>query len=117
MKRDEARARCDLVAILQLAYSGELAAGLAYRGHWKSLRESQDRQRIQQIEGEEWHHRELVGGMLKALGSSPRRLKEVRAWLIGRFLGCLCHVSGWLAPMYGAGKLESRNVREYEAAA
>ena len=29
----------------------------------------------------------------------------------------LCHVSGWLAPMYGAGKLESRNVREYETAA
>ncbi|MCZ6598440.1 MAG: hypothetical protein O7B99_12430, partial [Planctomycetota bacterium] len=23
----------------------------------------------------------------------------------------------WLAPMYGAGKLESRNIREYEAAA
>jgi hypothetical protein len=32
-------------------------------------------------------------------------------------LGLLCHVSGWLAPMYGAGRLESRNVREYEAAA
>jgi hypothetical protein len=24
---------------------------------------------------------------------------------------------GWLTPMYGAGKLESRNVREYETAA
>jgi hypothetical protein len=26
-------------------------------------------------------------------------------------------VTGWLIPMYGAGRLESRNVREYEAAA
>jgi hypothetical protein len=24
---------------------------------------------------------------------------------------------GWLAPMYGAGRLESRNVKEYETAA
>ena len=32
-------------------------------------------------------------------------------------LSFLCHVSGWLAPMYGAGRLESGNVREYETAA
>ena len=107
----------DLVAILRLAYSGELAAALAYRGHWKSVSDAEDRRRIRQIEEEEWHHRGLVGNMLRDLGESPGRLREVRAWLIGRTLGLLCHVSGWLAPMYGAGKLESRNVREYEAAA
>jgi hypothetical protein len=107
----------DLVAILRLAYSGELAAALAYRGHRKSVSDAEDRRRIRQIEEEEWHHRGLVGAMLLALGESPGKLREVRAWLIGRTLGLLCHVSGWLAPMYGAGKLESRNVREYEAAA
>ena len=107
----------DLVAILRLAYSGELAAALAYRGHWKSVSDAEDRRRIRQIEEEEWHHRGLVGNMLRDLGESPGKLREVRAWLIGRTLGLLCHVSGWLAPMYGAGKLESRNVREYEAAA
>jgi hypothetical protein len=26
-------------------------------------------------------------------------------------------VAGWLAPMYGAGKLERRNIEEYETAA
>jgi hypothetical protein len=107
----------DLVAILQLAYSGELAAALAYRGHWNSVSDAEDRMRIRQIEEEEWRHRDLVGAMLRDLGESPGRLREVRAWLIGRTLGILCHISGWLAPMYGAGKLESRNVREYEAAA
>jgi Ubiquinone biosynthesis protein COQ7 len=107
----------DLVAILRLAYSGELAAALAYRGHWKSVSDAEDRQRIRQIEEEEWRHRDLVGAMLQDLGESPGRLREVRAWLIGRTLGLLCHISGWLAPMYGAGKLESRNVKEYEAAA
>jgi hypothetical protein len=47
----------------------------------------------------------------------PRRGRELRAAVIGRVLGFLCHCTGWLLPMYGAGKLESRNVREYEAAA
>jgi hypothetical protein len=94
-----------------------IAAALAYRGHWKSVSDAEDRQRIRRIEEEEWRHRGLVGAMLRDLGESPGRLREVRAWLIGRTLGLLCHVSGWLAPMYGAGRLESRNVREYEAAA
>ena len=117
MARDAARATRDLIAVLRLAYSGELAAGFAYRGHWKSVADADERERIRQIEMEEWHHREQVGDMLRALGQAPRRLREARAWLIGRTLGVLCHLSGWLLPMYGAGKLESRNVREYESAA
>ena len=55
--------------------------------------------------------------MLHTLGLRPSRLRELRAASIGRVLGVLCHIAGWLAPMYGAGKLESRNIREYEAAA
>jgi hypothetical protein len=55
--------------------------------------------------------------MLAGLGAGPRKPREIRAEIIGRTLGFLCHITGWLAPMYGAGKLESRNVREYETAA
>lgn len=106
-----------LVALLQLAYSGELAAAYAYRGHWHSVSDADERTRIKEIENEEWHHRQLVGEMLRALNSRPSALREVRAAIIGRVLSLLCHVSGWLAPMYGAGKLESRNIREYETAA
>ena len=106
-----------LTAILRLAYSGELAAALAYRGHWKSVSDPDDRARIHRIEDEEWHHRELVGGMLARIGMSPSPARERRAWAIGRTLGLLCHVAGWLAPMYGAGKLERRNIKEYETAA
>ena len=109
--------RAQLIAILQLAYSGELAAGYAYRGHWNSVSNSEEKARIKLIEDEEWHHRKLVGEMLESLGAGPRRIREVRAWIIGRSLGLLCHVSGWFAPMYGAGKLESRNIVEYETAA
>lgn len=107
----------DLIAILQLAYSGELAAAYAYRGHWHSLAVANERARVEQIENEEWHHRRLVGEMLRSLNSQPSAFREFRAAIIGRVLSVLCHLSGWLVPMYGAGKLESRNIREYETAA
>ena len=105
-----------LTAILRLAYSGELAAALAYRGHWKSVRDPDERARIRQIEEEEWHHRDLVGGMLARIGMESTA-RERRAGAVGRALGLLCHVAGWLAPMYGAGRLERRNIVEYEIAA
>lgn len=109
--------RDKLIQILQLAYSGELAAAYAYRGHWHSLRNAGDRARVKAIEEEEWHHRRLVGEMLQDLGAGPRKIRELRATVVGRTLGLLCHVSGWFMPMYGAGKLESRNIVEYEIAA
>jgi rubrerythrin len=106
-----------LIHILQLAYSGELAAAHAYRGHWHSVRDNSERERIHQIEEEEWHHRNLVGGILIKLNAQPDPKRERRAILIGRSLQFLCHVTGWLLPMYMAGRLESRNIREYETAA
>jgi|RhiMetdeSRZDD1v2_1073273.scaffolds.fasta_scaffold1235417_2 ubiquinone biosynthesis protein COQ7 len=104
-------------AILQLAYSGELAAALAYRGHWKSVRDPSERARIRQIEDEEWHHRDQIGSMLERMGMHISPARDRRARAVGRTLGLLCHVAGWLAPMYGAGRLERRNIVEYETAA
>jgi len=106
-----------LIHILQLAYSGERAAGYAYRGHWRCVSDAAERARIRTIEEEEWHHRNLVGGMLRSMGARHSTTREVRAAIIGRVLQALCYVSGWLAPMYGAGKLERRNIVEYETAA
>lgn len=106
-----------LIEILRLAYSGELAAAYAYRGHWHSVKDEATRARIREIEEEEWHHRRSVGRMLERLGSGPSRIRERRAIIIGRTLGMICHLAGWLLPMYGAGKLESRNIGEYERAA
>jgi len=111
------RSRERLVAILQLAYSGELAAAHAYRGHAASVADASERERIRVIEEEEWHHRRLVGEMLAKLGRGPRRSRELRAAVVGRTLSLGCRVSGWFLPMYAAGKLESRNIREYENAA
>lgn len=109
--------RQKLIALLKLAYSGELAAAYAYRGHWKSVRDASEKSSIREIEDDEWRHRKLVGEMLASLGAAPDKRRERRARIIGRLLGWLCHITGWLAPMYGAGKLESRNIQEYETAA
>jgi hypothetical protein len=106
-----------LVRILRHAYSGEMAAAYAYRGHWRSCRSAEERQRIREIEDEEWHHRRLVGGMLADLASGPSVVRELRATLVGRGLGLLCHLSPWFVPMYGAGRLERGNVGEYQTAA
>lgn len=105
-----------LIEILQNAYSGEQAAAYAYRGHWKSLRNADERREIQRIEREEWVHRREVGVMLAELGHAPVRSKEIRTWIIGRFLGLACRCIGWFLPMYFAGRLESGNAAEYDDA-
>jgi rubrerythrin len=111
-------ARKNLIHILQNAYSGELAAGFAYRGHWKSLKKSaSERAQIKKIENEEWVHRENVRKWLERLDVKPKKLREIIFWTIGRTLGLTCFISGWFFPMYFAGRLESGNVKEYEDAA
>lgn len=111
------RAADRLARLLQLAYSGERSAALVYRWHARSVRRPEERERIVAIEGEEWRHREGVGRMLARMGRAPSAFKEWRAPWIGRVLGPLCMVTGWLAPMWGAGFLERRNIVEYEVAA
>ena len=106
-----------LIRQLQGAYSGELAAGYAYRGHWHSMRDAAIRERLQTIEAEEWHHREIVGGLLEQLGAKPNRMREVIFFLIGKVIGAYCHIGGRFGPMYGAGRLERWNIVEYEDAA
>lgn len=103
--------------ILQNAHAGELAAAYAYRGHWKSVRNGDERSAIKKIENEEWEHRECVYKWLEALDSQPRKARERVFGTIGRILGALCYVSGWFFPMYFAGRLESQNTQEYKDAA
>lgn len=110
-------ARRRLVRLLQGAYSGELAAALAYNGHWRSVRDPEERSRIQEIEAEELLHRAEVGRMLDELGAGPSPLRELFFAGLGRVIWLACFVTGWLAPMWGAGRLERGNVYEYVTAA
>ncbi|MFN2385988.1 MAG: ferritin-like domain-containing protein [Thermoanaerobaculia bacterium] len=72
--------RRKLVRLLQLAFSGELAAALAYQGHARSVKSPQERAMITKIEKDECEHRQTVGRLLADLGARPRKLREVRAF-------------------------------------
>lgn len=115
MTREEAKAA--LIAVLRNAYSGELAASLAYGGHAASVSDPKEREEILVILRQELEHRELVGAMLAELGAGPSPAKEKVFFLIGSAISLLCRVGGWFIPMYGAGRLESGNIVEYEVAA
>jgi demethoxyubiquinone hydroxylase (CLK1/Coq7/Cat5 family) len=109
--------RTCLISILKRAYSGEMAAAYAYRGHWKSLSNPDEINGIKRIEDEEWIHRATVGRMLRGFGSAPAQITEARCWIVGRAIALACHLCGWFLPMFFAGKLESENTKEYETAA
>jgi demethoxyubiquinone hydroxylase (CLK1/Coq7/Cat5 family) len=110
-------AKVNLIRILQNAHAGELAAAYAYRGHWKSLRESPEKIEIKKIEEEEWEHRRCLDHWLAHFEAKPRAAREKVFWTVGRSLGATCFLSGWFMPMYFAGRLESQNVQEYVEAA
>jgi hypothetical protein len=105
-----------LIQLLQRAHAGERAAALAYRGHWKSLADPIERLQVLRIEREEWQHRDQLTRLLSSLGSTCSGPRESVARAVGNLFGALCHVSGWLLPMYAAAYLETCNVREYEEA-
>jgi len=102
-----------------MAHSGEKAAANAYYGHYKSLfiKSATERNEIKKIYEDELHHRSRLREILLELGAKPKRRFEIMFFLIGFTIGFLCLFGGWFIPMYGAGKLESTNIAEYEVAA
>jgi hypothetical protein len=110
-------ARGQLVFLLQLAYSGELAATRAYLGHRHALRDREERAQLTKIIRDELRHRRCLLDLLRELGAEPLPVRERKMELVGRFIAVFCQVGGWFLPMYGAGRLESQNIREYEVAA
>ncbi|MFN0063229.1 MAG: ferritin-like domain-containing protein [Myxococcaceae bacterium] len=106
-----------LTLLLQLAYSGELAATRAYLGHRHSVRRAAERREIGTIVRDEIEHRHCILGMLEALGSGPNPARERKMARVGRSISTFCQVGGWFFPMYGAARLEAQNIREYALAA
>src|SRR5213594_3105558 len=111
------RARIQLARLLQLAYSGELAAARAYLGHRHSLTDRVERAELWAIICDEVRHRTCLLDMLSELGTVPDPARERKMERVGRAISRFCQVGGWFFPMYGAGRLESQNIREYELAA
>ena len=105
-----------LIELLQKAHSGELAAALAYNGHWKSLNDIDEIQIVKKIENDEWLHRARIKEMLSELNAEPLYWREKAFWLIGRSIGIICHFCGRFCAAFFAGILESKNVDEYKHA-
>jgi hypothetical protein len=102
-----------LVRLLQLAYSAERAAAFAYQGHAGSVSTPDVVASLEQIEAEEWHHRDCVLTIMNDLYVSPSRWFELSYFVIGKFISASCYIIGRFMPMYFAGRLESGNVNEY----
>src|SRR4029453_8250711 len=84
------RPRQRFMCLLQLAYSGELGAALAYAGHAASVRDPEERRRISTIGAEELDHRARVGRLLGALASRPDPLLELRNRCVGLSIAAFC---------------------------
>ena len=111
------QARRAFVRQLQLAYSGELGAAIAYRGHAASVTAVDERHRIAEIRVEELDHRACIGRLLSALHARPDPALELRNRCVGSTIALFCNLGGWFLPMYGAGWIERRNIAECERAA
>jgi hypothetical protein len=74
----------ELIDLLQRAYSAEKAAAFAYQGHAGSLRNKQEKDRIHEIENDEWIHRKEVLDIMKLYDIPVSRWYEFKFYLIGK---------------------------------
>ena len=106
-------AKTELVDLLRKAYSAEKAAAFAYQGHSGSLKNSEQKKAVKQIELDEWIHRSQVLQIMQTYDIPISKLYEFRFYVIGKIISYSCYVIGRFMPFYFAGRLESGNVCEY----
>lgn len=102
-----------LIDLLQKAYSAEKAAAFAYQGHAGSVKSSEEKAEIKQIETDEWNHRREVLHIMNTYNIPISKYYELRFHIIGKIISASCYVIGWFMPFFFAGRLESGNVCEY----
>lgn len=102
-----------LVAALQRAHSGELAAYHAYEGHWRSLKSQDEARHIRAMQRDELRHISQIRKFLFTLGAKPNKFRDGIFWIVGKTASVLCYVSGYNAPMYGAELIERFGASEY----
>jgi hypothetical protein len=117
LEAPSAFARAQLCFLLQLAYSGERGAARAYVGHAASLRDPRERTEVRRILRDEVRHRLVLRRMMAELGCTPDPRRERKLDRVGKAISLFCSVGGYFFPMYGAARLESQNIGEYEHAA
>ncbi len=102
-----------LINLLQKAYSAEKAAAFAYQGHAASVKDENEKKEINQIENDEWFHRQEVLLIMNDFDVPISKIYEIKFHIIGKIIGYSCFIIGRFMPFYFAGNLESSNVCEY----
>ncbi|NJO87865.1 MAG: hypothetical protein HC831_02080 [Chloroflexia bacterium] len=102
-----------LIKLLQKAYSAEKAAAFAYQGHAASVKETEAKLTIKQIEIDEWEHRDEVLKIMNVYDIKISKYNELKFHIIGKIISFSCFIIGRFMPYYFAGRLESGNVCEY----
>jgi hypothetical protein len=102
-----------LIDLLQRAYSAEKAAAFAYQGHAGSVKNTEEKKAIHQVEVDEWNHRQEVLQIMQQYDIPVSLWYEIRFHVIGKVISGSCYVIGWFMPYFFAGRLESGNVCEY----
>ena len=102
-----------LIDLLQRAYSAEKAAAFAYQGHADSVKSTEAKKTIRQIEIDEWNHRSEVLDIMNKYDIPVSKYYEFRFHIVGKIISFSCYIIGWFMPYFFAGKLESGNVCEY----
>ncbi|MCO4744304.1 MAG: demethoxyubiquinone hydroxylase family protein [Proteobacteria bacterium] len=102
---------------LKVAYSTEIGASTAYRGHSAATSDPDVAAHIAFIETEELRHRARVGEMMEALDARPFIVLEWLFLAIGTVVGLGCYVWGEWASAFGAAQFEVGGVGDYRRAA
>lgn len=102
---------------LRVAYSTEIGAASAYRGHARATRDPAVAAYILGIEQDERHHRAAVGELLEAFGARPFYPLELLFWVVGNTIGLGCFVWGEWASAFGAAQFEFGGMGDYRRAA
>jgi demethoxyubiquinone hydroxylase (CLK1/Coq7/Cat5 family) len=102
---------------LKVAYSTEIGAATAYRGHSAATKDPDVAAHIAFIEAEEHRHRARVGEMMDAFDARPFLPLEWVFTVVGTVIGFGCRVWGEWASAFGAAQFEFGGMGDYRRAA
>lgn len=102
---------------LKVAYSTELGASTAYRGHAAATADPDVAAQIRQILDDELHHRKTLGDLLTEFDAVPYTFLEWLFWCVGNVISVGCHLWGEWASAFGAAQFEFGGAGDYVRAA
>jgi demethoxyubiquinone hydroxylase (CLK1/Coq7/Cat5 family) len=108
-----ARPSKKLIRMLRCAHSSELGAFHAYEGHIRSLSCPIERDKLRNIQNDEWMHVLALRRMLDQFNATPNRFLDLIFTLIGKTAAKISRITGRYLPMKGAALIEAIGFNAY----